>query len=95
MLVTLCAIGLILAVIFFRGTIADRFRGSGSEASGPFRPPATQCDPSYSGACIPSPPPDITCQQLEELGISEVRLTGSDDPQDLDSDGDGIGCNED
>jgi hypothetical protein len=92
-LIALCGIGVILAIFFFRGTIADAFRGSSSEAEAPFRPPTVQCDPNYSGACVPSPPPRITCADLVASGVSvPFAVTGSD-PQNLDPDGDGLACN--
>jgi micrococcal nuclease len=46
------------------------------------------CDPSYSGVCIPSPPPDIDCGEISEKRFS---VSGSD-PHGFDRDGDGIGC---
>ncbi|MBA2274067.1 MAG: thermonuclease family protein [Actinobacteria bacterium] len=46
------------------------------------------CDPNYSGACIPSYPPDIDCP---DAGAEGFRSTGSD-PHGFDSDGDGLAC---
>jgi Flp pilus assembly pilin Flp len=93
-LVGLVAVGLIIAVVVLRGGIADSLRGSGTQAEqAAFRAPA-QCDASYAGACVPPAPPDLDCDALAALGITEVALVGTDDPHGLDADGDGIGCNE-
>jgi Flp pilus assembly pilin Flp len=93
-LVGLVAIGLIIAVFVLRGSLTDSLRGSGNQAGGTFEPPTAQCDASYTGACIPSAPPDLNCDDLEALGVTEVALAGKDDPHGFDADGDGIGCNE-
>ena len=50
--------------------------------------PAPTCDPSYSGACIPPPPPDLDCSDINERGFAIV----GDDPHGFDTDNDGIGC---
>ena len=49
------------------------------------------CDPSYAGACVPPPPPDLDCADIRNMGIAPVRVVGSD-PHRLDGDGDGWGC---
>ncbi len=57
----------------------------------PASPPAAgggNCDPNYSGACIPPYPPDLDCTQLSAQGF---RVVG-DDPHGFDADGDGIAC---
>lgn len=46
------------------------------------------CDPNYSGACIPSYPPDLDCP---EVGATDFRSTGSD-PHGFDGDADGSAC---
>ena len=85
------AVVLILGMLFFAGKVEDLF--TGSPESPEFRPPVPRCDPSYAGACIPPPPPDLDCDDLGALGIhGEVRVVGSD-PHGLDADGDGIACN--
>jgi hypothetical protein len=49
----------------------------------------TDCDPSYPDVCIPSPPPDLNCDDISERNF-EVR---SPDPHGFDgNDNDGIGC---
>lgn len=48
---------------------------------------AQQCDPNYSGACVPVYPPDVDCA---DVGV-QVTVIGQD-VHNLDADGDGIGC---
>ena len=48
---------------------------------------SSNCDPNYSGVCIPKGSRDLDCA---DIGGS-VRVSGSD-PHGLDRDGDGIGC---
>lgn len=94
------AIAAIVAIFFMSGTIRGTFRGAtSSPATTPsaetqaFEPPLVTCDASYSGACIPPPPPDLDCDDLAQMGITgTVNVTGSD-PHHLDADGDGIACN--
>jgi endonuclease YncB( thermonuclease family) len=58
----------------------------------PPSPPAPgNCDPNYSGGCVPPYPPDVDCADIRALGIAPVRVTGSD-PHRLDGDNDGYGC---
>ena len=91
LIVASIAVVLILGMLFLAGKVEHLFRG-GPE-SPEFRPPTAMCDPGYAGACVPSPPPNLSCDDLRALGIrGEVRVVGSD-PHGLDSDGDGIACN--
>jgi micrococcal nuclease len=53
--------------------------------------PRARCDASYTGACIPSPPPDLDCAHIRAMGAAPVRVVGSD-PHRLDGDDDGWGC---
>jgi micrococcal nuclease len=46
------------------------------------------CDPSYPGVCIPPPPPDLNCGDIEERDFEVVGR----DPHGFDRDHDGIGC---
>ena len=46
------------------------------------------CDPSYPSVCIPSPPPDLDCGEIQ---FRRFRVTGRD-PHRFDGDKDGIGC---
>ena len=47
-----------------------------------------KCDPAYPDVCIPSPPPDLNC---EDITYRNFRVTGND-PHWFDLDEDGIGC---
>lgn len=71
------------------GTRLDPERAVATGVSGP---PAARapsgCDPSYVGACIPSPPPDLDCG---DIGAKGFRVVGAD-PHRFDGDHDGIGC---
>ena len=89
--VALFAIAAIAAIVLLRSTVSDAFARGGSEV-GTFRPPAAQCDARYANGCVPAYPPDIDCSDLQALGITNVTLTGPDDPHNLDPDGNGIGC---
>jgi hypothetical protein len=46
------------------------------------------CDAAYPDLCIPPPPPDLDCDDVDGRRF-EVR---SPDPHGLDRDGDGTGC---
>lgn len=46
------------------------------------------CDAAYPDVCIPPPPPDLNCGDIEHRDISVLPP----DPHDLDADGDGVGC---
>ena len=50
--------------------------------------PAGDCDPSYPDVCIPPPPPDLDCGDIEHRNF---RVTGSD-PHRFDGNGDGRAC---
>jgi hypothetical protein len=55
--------------VFLRSGVADSF-GQGSQVRAAYRAPAAKaCDPNYSGASIPSYPPDVDCSDLVALGI--------------------------
>lgn len=47
-----------------------------------------QCDPSYPTMCIPSPPPDLDCGDIEYSNFKVLPP----DPHNFDGDKDGIGC---
>ena len=79
------------------GTVLDPYRavdtsarssGSGDGGRGIV---GGRCDPSYTGACIPSPPPDLDCADIHAMGVAPVRVVGAD-PHRLDGDDDGWGC---
>ena len=46
------------------------------------------CDSSYPDTCIPSPPPDLNC---DDVSATNFRVEGSD-PHGFDADNDGVGC---
>jgi hypothetical protein len=48
----------------------------------------TSCHPSYPDTCIPPPPPNLNCDDVEETNFEVV---GSD-PHGFDGDNDGVGC---
>ena len=50
--------------------------------------PGSECHPSYPAVCIPPPPPDLDCGDIE---FRRFRVVGSD-PHRFDGDDDGIGC---
>jgi micrococcal nuclease len=51
-------------------------------------PTAGNCDASYPSVCIPSPPPDLDCGDVDAEDFTVL----SPDPHGFDSDGDGVGC---
>lgn len=54
-----------------------------------------KCDPSYPGACIPVPPPDLDCEDFRPLRNFTVRHdVAAPDDHHLDGNHDGIGCQE-
>lgn len=72
--------------------VPDRAIDTGQSGPPSRTPPASgKCDPNYAGGCVPLYPPDMDCADLRALGISPVRVIGSD-PHRLDGDGDGYGC---
>jgi hypothetical protein len=46
------------------------------------------CDPSYPDVCISPPPPDLDCGDIPDNDFTVL----APDPHGLDSEGDGIGC---
>jgi hypothetical protein len=46
------------------------------------------CHPSYPTVCIPSPPPDLDCADVEQRNF----VVYAPDPHRFDGDRDGIGC---
>jgi hypothetical protein len=87
------AVAAIVSLLFLGSTIDGLFRKDVSPST--FRPPSVSavCNPGYSGWCIPSPPPDLDCDDLDAMAIpGPVRVVGAD-AHGLDPDGDGIACN--
>ena len=62
--------------------------GAGAAAGSAAGSASGRCDPNYSGACIPSPPPDLDCS---DITARRFRVVGTDIHR-FDSDGDGIAC---
>jgi Flp pilus assembly pilin Flp len=91
LIIGLVAIVVLVGLLVLAGGVRDSFFKDSNSPPSTLRPPVAQCDPNYAGACIPSPPPDLDCSDLHEMGIQTVRVVGSD-PHDLDPDHDGIGC---
>ncbi len=46
------------------------------------------CDPNYTGACIPPYPPDLDCTEISATNFNSV----GNDPHGFDGDADGIAC---
>jgi hypothetical protein len=46
------------------------------------------CSPAYPDFCIPPPPPDLDCDDINGQNFTVLPP----DPHGFDSDGDGIGC---
>ena len=74
----------------------DRFRAAQREARSAGRGVWGRCvhegacDPAYPDGCIPPPPPDLDCSDIDQR-----RFTVLDpDPHNFDDDRNGIGCEE-
>jgi hypothetical protein len=52
------------------------------------QPPAQNCDPSYPDFCIPPPPPDLDCADVNGSNFTVLPP----DPHRFDREGDGVGC---
>ena len=48
----------------------------------------TECDPTYPSVCIPPPPPDLDCGEIEYRNFTVL----APDPHRFDRDKDGVGC---
>lgn len=46
------------------------------------------CDPAYPGVCIPPPPPDLDCGEVDDRRFRVLPP----DPHHFDADGNGVGC---
>lgn len=57
-------------------------------ASPPPARPDGACDPAYPGVCIPPPPPDLDCADVDERAF----VVRGDDPHHFDGNGNGRGC---
>jgi micrococcal nuclease len=84
------------------GTALDPTRAidTGSAGARPAQPPppppgsggGSDCDPSYVGVCIPSPPPDLDCGEISFKRFTVRHDVPNPDPHGFDGDRDGIGC---
>lgn len=77
----------ILAIISFLGII---FLSSSQPQIPLALAQTTSCDPAYPdrGVCIPSPPPDLDCGEIEYQNFTVLPP----DPHRFDGDKDGMGC---
>jgi hypothetical protein len=50
--------------------------------------PGGACDPAYPDFCIPPPPPDLDCP---DINATDFTVQGTD-PHGFDADNDGVGC---
>lgn len=72
----------------------DRFRAAQREARSADRGvwgrcvDESACDPAYPDACIPPPPPDLDCANVDDDRFTVLPA----DPHNFDGDGNGIGC---
>jgi hypothetical protein len=62
--------------------------GDGDEGDGDEGDGDTSCHPSYPDECIPPPPPNLNC---DDVDATNFEVVGSD-PHGFDGDNDGIGC---
>jgi micrococcal nuclease len=72
----------------------DRFRAAQREARSAGRGvwgrcvQEGACDPAYPDACIPPPPPDLDCSDIDERRVTVLPP----DPHNFDGDHNGVGC---
>jgi Flp pilus assembly pilin Flp len=99
LLVAAAALFVVVGILFLAGGINGLLERAGSaeqpsELAGPpaVEPSAVPCHASYDGVCIPPPPPDLDCADIEGRGIPVPVTVGGSDPHKLDPDGDGLGC---
>jgi micrococcal nuclease len=71
---------------FFSSRSSNNYNGSSKDSkTGEI---TDNCDSSYSGVCIPSPPPNLDCGDIPHKNFGVL----SPDPHRFDGEGDGIGC---
>jgi hypothetical protein len=85
------ALAVIAGVLFLGGEVDQLLRGAASRP-GVLEPPPAVCEPGYGGACVPTFPPDLDCDDLRDRGIPLPLPVDGEDPHGLDPDGDGLGC---
>jgi hypothetical protein len=64
------------------------FEKQDNDETGACHPKGKDCNSSYPGNCISSPPPDLNCGDIKQRNF---KVIGSD-PHGFDGDNDGIGC---
>jgi hypothetical protein len=64
------------------------FEKHDNDETGACYPKVKDCNSSYPGNCIPSPPPNLNCEDIKPRNF---KVIGSD-PHGFDGDNDGIGC---
>ncbi|MCX2933059.1 excalibur domain-containing protein [Mycobacterium sp. CVI_P3] len=92
---TMLAIGFALGLALSPAATADPDGGSVAQSAGPHvRAPSSNCDPNYSGACVPIAS-DVDCAGGSGNGPAyvsgPVTVIGRD-IYGLDRDGNGVGC---
>ncbi|HEX9375746.1 MAG TPA: hypothetical protein VGB19_05860 [Actinomycetota bacterium] len=70
-------------VLAYTGTCSKAGTGGGGGGGG-----GSNCDQSYPTVCIPPPPPDLDCGDIQ---FTNFKVVPPDD-QGFDGDGDGVGC---
>jgi len=65
-----------------------RAEGRGLWSLSPTIETGTGCDPAYPTVCIPPPPPDLDCGEMEHRNFQVLPP----DPHRFDGDKDGVGC---
>jgi micrococcal nuclease len=72
----------------FSGTPWAQKHGCSPDAQHTGKTMPESCDPSYPDVCIPSPPPDLDCEDIEYRNFAVLQP----DPHGFDGNYDGIGC---
>jgi hypothetical protein len=70
------------------GTVRRTHRYSTTLSATTTRAPTRNCDPSYPDFCIPPPPPDLDCADINGRNFTVLPP----DPHGFDREGDGLGC---
>jgi Flp pilus assembly pilin Flp len=88
------ALAVIVAIVFLKSEVEGVYRGGIRSDTGDTPTVlGVACDGSYSGACVPPPPPDLDCSDIEKFAGGQPIHVAELDPHGLDPDGDGIACN--
>ena len=68
--------------------VAWNSEGGSTATGGDGSAAASNCDPNYAGACVPTGNDDVNCADVQE---TDIHVVGKD-PYGLDGDGDGTAC---